>query len=59
MTPLEASLKKNEKLVHSNFEDQRDRQQPKFKLGQLFRKADIKIVSSKGDSTNWSNSYIQ
>ena len=48
-------LKKvNEKLVYTNLQDRRDRQQPKFKLGQLVRTADIKRVFSKGDSTNYS-----
>ena len=54
MTPIQASKKSNEKLVYSNLQDRRVRQQPKFKLGQLVRTADIKRVFSKGDSTNWS-----
>ena len=54
MTPIQASKKSNEKLVYSNLQDQRVRQQPKFILGQLFRTADIKKVFSKCDSTSWS-----
>ena len=54
MTPIQASKKVNEKVVYSNLQDRRDRQQPKFKLGQLVRTADIKRVFSKSDSTNWS-----
>ena len=54
MTPNQASKKSNEKLVYSNLEDRRVKQQPKYKLGQLVRTADIKKVFSKGDSTNWS-----
>ena len=38
----------------SFLQDRRIRQQPKFKLGQLVRTADIKIVFSKGDSTKYS-----
>ena len=54
MTPDQASKKSNEKIVHSNFQDRRVKQQPKFNLGQLVRTADIKRVFSKGDSTNYS-----
>ena len=54
MTPNQASKKSNEKLVFSNLRDDRIKRQPKFKLGQLVRTADIKKVFSKGDSTNYS-----
>ena len=54
MTPIQASKKSNERKVYSNLQDRRVRQQPKYKLGQLVRTADIKRVFSKGDSTNWS-----
>ena len=54
MTPIHASKKVNEKEVFSNLRDDRVKQQPKFKLGQLVRTADIKRVFSKSDSTNWS-----
>ena len=53
-TPNQAFKKSNEKLVYSNLQDRRDKQQSEFKLGQLVRTADIKKVFSKGDSTNWS-----
>ena len=54
MTPIQASKKVYEKEVFSNLRDDREKQQPKYKLGQLVRTADIKRVFSKGDSTNWS-----
>ena len=54
MTPIQASKKSNEKEVYSNLKDNREIQKPKFKLGDLVRTADIKIVFSKGDSTNYS-----
>ena len=54
MTPIQASKKVNEKLVHANLQDRRVEQQPKIKLGELVRTADIKKVFSKGDSTNYS-----
>ena len=52
MTPIQASKKAKAKEVYSNLQDQRVRQTPNFKLGQLVRSADIKRVFSKGDSTN-------
>ena len=54
MTPNQASKKSNEKIVYDNLRDDRQKQRPKFKLGQLVRTADIKKVFSKGDSTNFS-----
>ena len=54
MTPNQASKKSNEKLVYSNLQDKRKILNPKYKLGQLVRTADIKRVFSKGDSTNYS-----
>ena len=53
-TPVQASKKPNEKLIYSNLQDKRRKLDPKFKLGQLVRTADIKRVFSKGDSTNFS-----
>ena len=54
MTPVQASKKSNKKAVFDNLRDDRQKQRPKFKLGDLVRTADIKKVFSKGDSTNWS-----
>ena len=60
MTPNQASKKSNERKVYTNLQDCRDKQKPKYKLGQLVRTADIKRVFSKGDSTNYSyEKYIQ
>ena len=53
-TPIQASKKSNEKIVFDNLRDDRQKQRPKFKSGQLVRTADIKKVFSKGDSTNYS-----
>ena len=41
-TPLEASLKKNERLVYSNLGEYREIQKPKYKLGRLVGTADNK-----------------
>ena len=54
MTPVQASKKKNGKLVFDNLTDDREKQQAKYKLGQLVRTADIKRVFSEGDCTNYS-----
>ena len=54
MTPIQASKKSKEKEVYSNLKDKRKILNPKYKLGQLVRTADIKRVFSKGDSTNYS-----
>ena len=53
MTPLQASKKSNERKVSSNLEDKRRKLNPKFKLGELVRTADIERVFSKGDLTNY------
>ena len=54
MKPIDASRKSNQKLVYNNLKDDREKQKPKYKLGQLVRTADIKKVFSKRDSTNYS-----
>ena len=54
MTPVQACKKVNERKVYSNLQDKRKKLNPKIKLGQLVRTADIKRVFSKGDSTNYS-----
>ena len=54
MTPNKASKKLKERKVYSNLHDNRRKLNPKIKLGQLVRTADIKRVFSKGDSTNYS-----
>ena len=54
VTPLQVLEKSNEKAVFDNLRYYRQKQRPKLKLGDLLRTAEIKRVSSKGDSTNWS-----
>ena len=44
MTPVHASKKSNKKAVFDNLRDDRQKQKPKFKLGQLVRTTDIKKV---------------
>ena len=54
MTPIQASLKKNEGFVYRNLLDKRKKIQPKFQINKFVRVADIKKTFSKGDTTNWS-----
>ena len=57
MSLIRASKKSNEKLVYSNLQDGRVKQQQKFHLVQLVRNSDIRGVFSKGDSTNYSYKF--
>ena len=54
LTPLQASLKKNEGYVYKNLLDKRKKLKPKYEIGDLVRTADIKKMFSKSDTTNWS-----
>ena len=54
MTPVQASLKKNEGYVYKNFLDKRNKIKPKFQINNLVRTADKKKTFSKSNTTNWS-----
>ena len=54
MTPIQASLKKNESFVYKNLLDKRKTLKPKVQTHDLVRVADLKKTFSKGDTTNWS-----
>ena len=54
MTPIQASLKKNEGYVYKKLLDKRRKIRPKFQINDLVRTADLKKTFSKGDITNWS-----
>ena len=54
LTPIQASLKKNEGFVYKNLLDKRKKVSPKFQLNDLVRTADLRKTFSKGDTTNWS-----
>ena len=54
LTPIQASLKKNEGFVYKNILDKRKKVSPKFQINDLVRTADLKKTFSKGDTTNWS-----
>ena len=54
LTPIQASLKKNEGYVYKNLLDKRKKVKPKFQINDLARTADLKKTFSKGDTTSWS-----
>ena len=54
LTPIQASLKKNEGFVYKNLLDKRKKVKPKFQIYDLVRSTDLKKTFSKGDTTNWS-----
>ena len=53
MTPIQASLKKNEGYVYRNLLDKRKKIKPNFQVNYLVRTADLKKTFSKGDMTNY------
>ena len=54
LSPKDASLKKNEGYVYKSLLDKRKKVNPKFKINDLVRTADLKKTFSKSDTTNWS-----
>ena len=54
MTPIQASLKKNEGYVYNKLLNKRKKISPKFQTNDLTRVADIRKTFSKGVTTNWS-----
>ena len=54
LTPIQASLKKNEGYVYKNLLDKRKKIKAKFQLNDLVRTADLRKTFSKSDTTNWS-----
>ena len=54
LTPIQASLKKNEWFVDKSLLDKRNKIKPKFQINDLVRTTDLKKTFSKGDTTNWS-----
>ena len=54
MTPIQASLKKNEAYVYKNLLDKRRKVNPKYQVNNLVRTADLRKTFSKGGTTNLS-----
>ena len=59
LTPIQASLKKNEGFLYKNLLDKRNKITPKFQINDLVRTADLKRTFSKGDTTNWSYKFYK
>ena len=55
LTPIQASLKKNEGYVYKIVLDKRKKIKPKYEIGDLVRTADSKRTFSKSDTKNWSH----
>ena len=54
MTPIQASLEKNELFVYQKLSNKRKNIKPKFQVNDLVRTADLKKTFSKLDLTIWS-----
>ena len=54
LTPIQASLIKNEGYVYINLLDNRKKNKSKVSTNNLVGRADLKKTFSKGDTTNWS-----
>ena len=59
LTPIEASLKKNDGYVYNNLLDKRRKIKPKFQMGDLVRTAELKKTFSKSDTTSWSYKFYK
>ena len=59
LTPIQASLKKNEGFVYKNLLDNRKKVNPIFQINDLIRVADLKKTFSKADTTNWSYKFYK
>ena len=54
LTPIQASLKKNEVFAYKKLLDKRKKTKPKFQVNNLVRVVDLRKTFSKGDTTNCS-----
>ena len=59
LTPIEASLKKNEGYVYKNLLNKRNRIKPKFQINDLVRTACLKRTFSKSDTTTGLINYTK
>ena len=49
LTPIQGSLKKNERYFYQKLLDKRKKTKPKYEIGDLVRTADLKRTFSGGD----------
>ena len=59
LTPIQASLKKNEGYVYKSLLEKRNKIKPEFQVNDLVRTADLRKTFSKGDTTNWSYKLLK
>ena len=59
LTPIQASLKKNEVFAYKNLLGKRKKIKPKFQVNDFVRVADLEKTFSKGDTTNWSYNFYK
>ena len=59
LTPIQASLRKNEEVFNINLSGKGLKIKPKLKNGDLVRTTDLKKMFSKSDTTNWSYKYSE
>ena len=59
LTPIQASLKKNEGYVYKNLLDKRKKIKPKYEMGDLVRTADLKKTFLKSGTTNGSYKFCR
>ena len=55
LSPVEASLKKNQGYLYKNLLDKRKKIKSRFQINDLVRVADLIKTFSKGDTTSWSS----
>ena len=55
LTPIQASLEKNERYIYYYLLDKRKQIKPKFQVNDFIRVANLNRTFSKRDRTNWSN----
>ena len=59
LTPIEASLTKNEGYVYYNFLEKRKKRKPKVEDHHLVRTTDSRRTFSNGDIVNWSYKFYK
>ena len=59
LTPIQASLRKNEEFAYKKLLDKWKKIKPKFQVNDLLRTTDLKRTFSKGDTTDWSYKWYK
>ena len=59
LTPIQASLKKNQGYVYNNLLAKREKIEPKYIIHDLARVADLRRIFSKRDTTDWAKKLFK